>query len=63
MNDGSMFSNLKQYQDNVFWEKSGTAYLYLTKKSLQLEIEACERVSMRDEVYALEYNVLCLKNT
>lgn len=59
MKDGSMFSNLKQYQDSVFREESGTAYLYLPEKTLQMESVACERVSMRDEVYALEYNVIC----
>lgn len=59
MKDGSMFSNLKKYQDNAFWKESGTAYLYLPEKTLQLEIVACERVSMRDKAYALEYNMTC----
>lgn len=59
MKDGSMFSNLKKYQDNAFRKESGTAYLYLPEKTLQLEIVACERVSMRDGVYALEYNMTC----
>ena len=49
MKDGSMFSDLKRYQDNTFRKESGTAYLYLPEKTLQLEIVACERVSMRDE--------------
>lgn len=59
MKDGSMFSNLKKYQDNAFRKESGTAYLYLPEKTLQLEIMVCERVSMRDGVYALEYNMTC----
>ena len=59
MKDGSMFSNLKKYQDNAFRKESGTAYLYLPEKTLQLEIVACERVSMRDKAYALEYNMTC----
>lgn len=46
MKDGSMFSNLKKYQDSVLREESGTAYLYLPEKTLQLESVACERVSM-----------------
>lgn len=59
MKDGSMFSNLKKYQDDAFWKESGTAYLYLPEKTLQLEVMGCEKVSMRDEVYALEENVIC----
>ena len=59
MKDGRMFSNLKKYQDNAFRKESGTAYLYLPEKTLQLEIMVCERVSMRDGVYALEYNMTC----
>lgn len=59
MKDGSMFSNLKKYRDAVFRKESGTAYLYLPEKTLQLEIVACERVYMGDEVYDLEYNVFC----
>jgi sortase B len=59
MKDGSMFSNLKKYQDNAFQKESGTAYLYLPEKTLQLEIAACERVSMRDKAYALGYNMTC----
>ena len=59
MRDGSMFSDLKRYQDNTFRKESGTAYLYLPEKTFQLEIVACERVSMRDGVYALEYNMTC----
>ena len=59
MKDGSMFSDLKRYQDNTFRKESGTAYLYLPEKTLQLEIVACERVSMRDGVYVSEYNMAC----
>lgn len=59
MKDGSMFSNLKKYQDDAFRKESGTAYLYLLEKTLQLEIVAYEKVSVRDEVYALEYNMTC----
>lgn len=59
MKDGSMFSSLKKYQDSVLREESGTVYLYLPEKTLQLEIVACERVSMRDKGYALEYNMTC----
>ncbi len=59
MKDGSMFSNLKKYQDDVFRKESRAVYLYLLEKTLQLEIVACEKVSMRDEVYALEYNMTC----
>lgn len=59
MKDGSMFSNLKQYQDPVFRKKSGSAYLYLPEKTLHLEISACEKVSMKDDIYALEDDVSC----
>ena len=59
MKDGSMFSNLKQYQDSVFRKNSGSAYLYLTEKTLHLEITECEKVSMRDDIYALEDDVSC----
>lgn len=59
MKDGSMFSDLKRYQDNTFRKESGTAYLYLPEKTFQLEIVVCESVSMRAEVYALEYNATC----
>ena len=59
MKDGSMFSNLKQYQDSVFRKNSGSAYLYLPEKILHLEITACEKVSMRDDIYALEDDVSC----
>lgn len=59
MKDGSMFSNLKKYQDNAFRKESGTAYLYLPEKSLELEITACERIFMRDEVYTLKENMVC----
>ena len=59
MKDGSMFSNLKQYQDSVFRKNSGSAYLYLPEKTLHLEITACEKVSMRDDIYALENDVSC----
>lgn len=59
MKDGSMFSNLKQYQDSVFRKNSGSAYLYLPEKTLHLEITACEKVSMRDDIYALEDDVSC----
>ena len=33
MKDGSMFSNLKQYQDSVFRKNSDSAYLYLPEKT------------------------------
>lgn len=46
MKDGSMFSNLKQYQDSVFRKNSDSAYLYLPEKTLHLEITACEKVSI-----------------
>ena len=59
MKDGSMFSNLKQYQDSVFRKNSDSAYLYLPEKTLHLEITACEKVSMRDDIYALEDDVSC----
>lgn len=60
MKDGSMFSNLKKISGQRISEnESGTAYLYLPEKTLQLEIVACERVSMRDKAYALGYNMTC----
>ena len=34
MKDGSMFGNLKKYQDNAFRKESGTAYLYLPEKTM-----------------------------
>ena len=40
MKDGSMFSNLKKYQDKTFRKESGTAYLYLPEK-IELIIIEC----------------------
>ena len=44
---------------SIFLDYRNRADLYLPEKTLQLEIVACERVSMRDKAYALEYNMTC----
>lgn len=51
MKDGSMFSNLKKYQDAGFRKEQGRVVLYLPDKVLECEIVECRQVSVRDSVY------------
>ena len=51
MKDGSMFSNLKKYQDAGFRKEQGRILLYLPDKVLECEIVQCRQVSVRDSVY------------
>ena len=53
MKDGSMFSNLKNFEDARFQKENKIAYLYLPEKTLYLEVTECKRVSMRNTVYDL----------
>ncbi len=51
MKDGSMFSNLKKYQDAGFRKEQGRVVLYLPDRVLECEILECRQVSVRDSVY------------
>ena len=53
MKDGSMFSNLKNFEDARFQKENKTAYLYLPEKTLYLQVTECKRVSMKNTVYDL----------
>lgn len=51
MKDGSMFSNLKKYQDSGFRKEQGRVLIYLPDKVLECEIVECRKVSIRDSIY------------
>lgn len=51
MKDGSMFSNLRKYQDDEFRKKQGRVILYLPDKTLEWEVAECRQVSVWDLVY------------
>lgn len=51
MKDGSMFSNLKKYQDAGFRKEQGRVLIYLPDKVLECEIVECRQVSVKDSVY------------
>ena len=51
MKDGSMFSNLKKFQDAGFRKEQGRVLLYLPDRVLEYEIVECRKVSVRDSVY------------
>ncbi len=51
MKDGSMFSNLKKYQDASFRKEQGRVVIYLLDKVLECEIVECQIISVRDSVY------------
>ena len=51
MKDGSMFSNLKKYQDAGFRKEQGRILIYLPDRVLECEIVECRQVSVRDSVY------------
>ena len=53
MKDGSMFSNLKKYQDGDFRREQGKVLLYLPDRVLECEIVECRQVSVRDSVYEI----------
>lgn len=54
MKDGSMFSNLKKYQDADFRKEQGKVLLYLPDKVLECVIVEWRRVSVRDSIYEVE---------
>ena len=56
MKDGSMFSNLKKYQDTGFRKEQGRVLIYLLEKVLECEIVECRHVSVRDSVYDVRQN-------
>ena len=51
MKDGSMFSNLKKFQDAGFRKEQGRVLIYLPGKVLECEVVECRRVSIRDSIY------------
>lgn len=51
MKDGSMFSNLKKYQDEDFRKEQGRVLIYLPDRVLECEIVECRQVSVKDSVY------------
>ena len=53
MKDGSMFSNLKKYQDAGFRKEQGRVLLYLPDKVLECEIVECRQVSVKDSAYEI----------
>ncbi len=53
MKDGSMFSNLKKYQDEEFRKEQGKILLYLPDRVLECEIAECRQVSVKDSVYEI----------
>lgn len=53
MKDGSMFSNLKKYQDAGFRKEQGRVVLYLPDRVLECEIVECKKVLVRDLIYAI----------
>jgi len=53
MKDGSMFSNLKKYQDAGFRKAHGKVFLYLPDRTLECEIVECRQVSVRDSIYEI----------
>ena len=53
MKDGSMFSNLKKFENVDFQKNHKTVYLYLPEKTLYMEVIECKRVSMSNAVYDL----------
>lgn len=53
MKDGSMFSNLKKYQDASFRKEQGRVVIYLPDRVLECEIVECRQVSVQDSVYEI----------
>lgn len=53
MKDGSMFSNLKKYQDGGFRKEQGEVLLYLPDRTLKWEIVESRTVHVQDSVYGL----------
>lgn len=54
MKDGSMFSNLKKYQDAGFRKEQGRVVIFLPDRVLECEIVECRQVSMKDVVYEVK---------
>lgn len=54
MKDGSMFSNLKKFQDANFRKEQGKLWIYLPEKILMYEVIECRSVTKRDVVYEMD---------
>ncbi|EOS40231.1 SrtB family sortase [Schaedlerella arabinosiphila] len=54
MKDGSMFSNLKKFQDAGFRKEQGRVLIYLPEKTLTYEVIECRGVTERDGVYEMD---------
>ena len=55
MKDGSMFSNLKKYQNAGFRKEQGRVFIYLPEKTLTYEVIECRSVTERNSVYDIIY--------
>lgn len=53
MKDGSMFSNLKKFENVDFRKEHKNVYLYLPEKTLYFEVTECKRVFMGNVIYDL----------
>ena len=54
MKDGSMFSNLKKYQDAGFRKEQGRVFIYLPEKTLTYEVIECRGVTETNSVYEMD---------
>ena len=54
MKDGSMFSNLKKYQDAGFRKEQGRVFIYLPEKTLTYEVIECRGVTETNRVYEMD---------
>ena len=54
MKDGSMFSNLKKYQDAGFRKEQGRVFIYLPEKTLTYEVIECRGVTETNSVYGMD---------
>lgn len=54
MKDGSMFSNLKKYQDAGFRKEQGRVFIYLPEKTLTYEVIECRGITERNSVYEMD---------
>ncbi len=54
MKNGSMFSNLKKYQDAGFRKEQGRVFIYLPEKTLTYEVIECRGVTETNSVYEMD---------
>lgn len=54
MKDGSMFSNLKKFQDADFRKEQGRVVIFLPDRVLEYEIVEYQQVSVNDAIYKIE---------